>query len=84
MFLLDKFDMLTTTEWSVYDLESPLPLPQLYLEKAGSVGKQAAAKVSCKDESHEILPKLSLAISDEMGLDSWGWGSQKHHCPHLV
>lgn len=40
-------------------------------------------QVSYQDESREILTKLGLAINDEMGLDSWGCGSQKHYCPHL-
>lgn len=81
MFLLDKFDMLQW--WSVYDSESPPPRPLLYLEKAGSVGRQAAAKVSYRDESHEILTKHGLGIHVEMGLDSWGFGLEKLHCPCL-
>lgn len=47
-------------------------------------GRQAAAKVSYQDESHAILTWQGLAINDEMGLDSWACGSQKHHCPHLL
>lgn len=62
---------------------APLPSrPLLYLETAGSGRKQTAAEVSYQDESREILPKHGLVINDETGLDSWGCGSQKHHCPH--
>lgn len=82
MFPWDRFDMLQW--WSVYDSESPPPRPLFYLEEAGSVGRQAAVKVSYQDESHEIPTKRGLAINDEMGPDSWGCGSQKHHCPRLV
>lgn len=68
MFLLDKSDMLQW--WRVDDSKSPPPLPLLYLEKAGSVRKQAAVKVSYQDESREILPKRGVTIDNEMGLDS--------------
>ena len=40
-------------------------------------------KVSYQDESHEILTKHGLAIHVEMGLDSWGFGLEKLHCPCL-
>ena len=79
MFLVDKPDVFQW--WRVDDSQSPPPLPLLYLEKAGSVGKRAVAKVSHQDESHESLTKRGLAINDEMGPDSWGCGSQKHYCP---
>lgn len=41
-----------------------LPLPLLYLQKAGSGGKQAAAKFFYQDEGGEILAKHCLAIND--------------------
>lgn len=60
----------------------PPPPPLLYLETAGNGRKQTAAEVSYQDESRELPPKHGVVINDETGLDSWGCGSQKHHCPH--
>lgn len=44
--------------------QSPPSLPLLYLEKAGSVEKHAAARVSHQDESRGILTKRRLATKD--------------------